>query len=208
MRITNLIIDPKSLENKFRLVDIAPAYAYKGNRRTHSMTGIAMPLPYPKKGWRKSTLELMAKSFLTPPDRYAEVSFSGLEVFTYWSNICRVTNYRTGKSISFDGYAGQDVLMFEEFHLQMPIGNILNYRDITLGTAEPNISYISCGNIHLHSRALYALGVLGAYHVAPLFFAGAEEGSKPKYGKQLPETEGFQHRKQEQFKHGAVVHGF
>ena len=44
--------------------------------------------------------------------------------------ICRVTNYRTGRGVSFDGYAGQDVLVFEEFHSQIPIGDMLNYLDI------------------------------------------------------------------------------
>lgn len=42
--------------------------------------------------------------------------------------ICRVTNYRKG--VSFDAYNGQDVLAFEEFHSQIPIGDMLNYLDI------------------------------------------------------------------------------
>lgn len=44
--------------------------------------------------------------------------------------ICRVTNYRVGKGISFDHYHGQDVLVFEEFHSQIPIEDMLNYLDI------------------------------------------------------------------------------
>jgi len=44
--------------------------------------------------------------------------------------ICRVTNYRSGYNISFDGYNGQDVLVFEEFNSQIPITNMLNYLDI------------------------------------------------------------------------------
>ena len=35
--------------------------------------------------------------------------------------ICRITNYRAGKGINFDGYSGQDVLVFEEFNSQIPI---------------------------------------------------------------------------------------
>ena len=42
--------------------------------------------------------------------------------------ICRITNYRKG--VSFDAYNGQDVLVFEEFHSQIPIGDMLNYLDI------------------------------------------------------------------------------
>ncbi len=45
-------------------------------------------------------------------------------------NICRITNYRNGRGISFDGYTGQDVLVFEEFHSQIPIEDMLNYLDI------------------------------------------------------------------------------
>ena len=45
-------------------------------------------------------------------------------------DICRITNYRAGRGISFDGYNGQDVLVFEEFHSQIPIEDMLNYLDI------------------------------------------------------------------------------
>jgi len=45
-------------------------------------------------------------------------------------DIYRVTNYRIGKGISFDGYHGQDVLVFEEFNSQIPIEDMLNYLDI------------------------------------------------------------------------------
>ena len=46
------------------------------------------------------------------------------------TEICRVTNYRTGKGVSFDGYFGQEVLVFEEFNSQIPIEDMLNYLDI------------------------------------------------------------------------------
>lgn len=45
-------------------------------------------------------------------------------------SIYRVTNYRSAKGISFDGYYGQDVLVFEEFNGQIPIEDMLNYLDI------------------------------------------------------------------------------
>ena len=45
-------------------------------------------------------------------------------------DICRITNYRNGRGISFDGYTGQDVLVFEEFHSQIPIEDMLNYLDV------------------------------------------------------------------------------
>jgi len=45
-------------------------------------------------------------------------------------DVCRITNYRTGRGISFDGYNGQSVLVFEEFHSQIPIEDMLNFLDI------------------------------------------------------------------------------
>lgn len=45
-------------------------------------------------------------------------------------SICRITNYRSARGISFDSYNGQDVLVFEEFSGQIPIEDMLNYLDI------------------------------------------------------------------------------
>ena len=45
-------------------------------------------------------------------------------------DICRVTNYRGGRGVSFDNYSGQDVLVFEEFHSQIPIEDMLNFLDV------------------------------------------------------------------------------
>ena len=45
-------------------------------------------------------------------------------------DICRITNYRAGKGINFDGYTNQEVLVFEEFNSQIPIEEMLNYLDI------------------------------------------------------------------------------
>ena len=45
-------------------------------------------------------------------------------------SIYRVTNYRAARGISFDGYHGQEVLVFEEFSGQIPIEDMLNYLDI------------------------------------------------------------------------------
>lgn len=46
-------------------------------------------------------------------------------------DICRITNYGTSNSgIKFDAYHGQPVLVFEEFHSQIPLPDMLNYLDI------------------------------------------------------------------------------
>lgn len=46
-------------------------------------------------------------------------------------DICRVTNYGTKMNpVKFDNYHGQDILVFEEFHHQIPIPEMLNILDI------------------------------------------------------------------------------
>jgi len=45
-------------------------------------------------------------------------------------SICRITDYGGRNGVRFDAYRCQDVLVFEEFHSQIPIGAMLNYLDI------------------------------------------------------------------------------
>ena len=44
-------------------------------------------------------------------------------------DICRITNYGTKNGIKFDSYYFQGTLVFEEFHSQIPIADMLNYLD-------------------------------------------------------------------------------
>ena len=45
-------------------------------------------------------------------------------------SICRITDYGGKNGVRFDAYHCQDVLVFEEFHSQIPISAMLNYLDI------------------------------------------------------------------------------
>ena len=45
-------------------------------------------------------------------------------------DICRVTDYGKNGNMKFDAYHGQKVLVFEEFHCDIKINNMLNYLDI------------------------------------------------------------------------------
>ena len=45
-------------------------------------------------------------------------------------DICRITDYGGRNGVRFDAYHGQPVLVFEEFHSQIPIESMLNYLDI------------------------------------------------------------------------------
>ena len=44
--------------------------------------------------------------------------------------ICRITDYGGKNGVRFDAYHGQPVLVFEEFHSQIPIESMLNYLDV------------------------------------------------------------------------------
>lgn len=45
-------------------------------------------------------------------------------------DICRVTDYGKNGNVKFDAYHSQKVLVFEEFHCDIKINNMLNYLDI------------------------------------------------------------------------------
>lgn len=86
MKITDLIISPTSLGSKFWLVDVIPSYEYKDNRRTDSVTGYRYGVCLVEKGLEKINIRIDGKQLVEKPNGYAEVNFTGLEVFIYWSN--------------------------------------------------------------------------------------------------------------------------
>ena len=86
MKITDLIIDPKSLGEKLWLVEVTPAYEYRNNQRTENVTGYRYAVAMPDKGLEKINVRIDGKQLMEALDGYAEVRFTGLEVFIYWSN--------------------------------------------------------------------------------------------------------------------------
>lgn len=113
-------------------------------RMKAGMTVSEMIKASPKLVFRVRELEILRQTLLS--EQYAEehreievsylygVSGAGKtrSIFARHSgkDICRVTNYRKGKGVSFDGYQNQDVLVFEEFNSQIPIEEMLNYLDV------------------------------------------------------------------------------
>lgn len=85
LKITDVTIDPRSLGNKYWLVDIAPAYAYQNNVRTDTVTGYRYTVALPEKGLEKLNVKIEGKQQMDKPDGYAEVVFDDLEVYAYWS---------------------------------------------------------------------------------------------------------------------------
>jgi len=85
MKITDLIIDPRSLGNKLWLVDVTPAYEYQNNKRTDTVLGYRYAVALPEKGLDKINVRIDGDKRMEAPDGYAEVRFDDLEVFIYWS---------------------------------------------------------------------------------------------------------------------------
>lgn len=85
LRIQDLMIDPRSLGNKFWLVEVNPAYEYRDNRRTDTVTGYRYVVALPEKGLEKISVKIEGTQLLESPEGYVEVKFSGLEIFLYWS---------------------------------------------------------------------------------------------------------------------------
>ena len=56
MKLTDLIVSPKSLGDKLWLVDVSPAYEYKDNKRTDTVLGYRYSVALPEKGLDKVAL--------------------------------------------------------------------------------------------------------------------------------------------------------
>ena len=85
MKITDLIIDPRSLGSKLWLVDVSPAYEYQNNKRTDTVLGYRYAVALPEKGLDKINVRIDGDKRMEAPDGDVEVRFDGLEVFIYWS---------------------------------------------------------------------------------------------------------------------------
>lgn len=85
LNIRYLKIDPTSLGTKKLLVDITPAYEYKDGRRMETITGYRYVVALPEHSLEKLGVKIEGKQLLEKPEGFAEVEFSGLEVFAYES---------------------------------------------------------------------------------------------------------------------------
>jgi len=86
MKLTDLIIDNRSLGTKFWLVEVMPNYEYKDGRRTDTISGHRYMIALPEKGLDKIGVRIEGQKQIESPDGYIEVRFDGLEVFIYWMN--------------------------------------------------------------------------------------------------------------------------
>ena len=85
MKLTDLIVSPKSLGDKLWLVDVSPAYEYQNNRRTDTALGYRYSIAMPERGLDKVDVRIDGQQQMDAPNGYEEVRFDNLEVFIYWS---------------------------------------------------------------------------------------------------------------------------
>ena len=85
MKLTDLMISPKSLGDKLWLVDVSPAYEYQNNKRTDNILGYRYSIAMPEHGLDKIDVHIDGQQQMEAPDGYVDVRFDGLEVFIYWS---------------------------------------------------------------------------------------------------------------------------
>lgn len=83
MKLTDLIVSPKSLGDKLWLVDVSPAYEYKDGKRTDTVLGYRYSVALPEKGLDKVDVRIDGQQQTEAPNGYVEVRFDGLEVFIY-----------------------------------------------------------------------------------------------------------------------------
>lgn len=86
MKLQDLIISPKSLGSKLWLVDVAPVYEYKDNRRTDNITGYRYTVAMPERGLDKINIKIDGNQLVEKPNGYVEVIFTGLELSLYMMN--------------------------------------------------------------------------------------------------------------------------
>lgn len=86
MKLSDLIIDPKTLGESLWLVNVTPAYEYKDNRRTDTIAAYKYTVAMPDKGLDKISVKIEGKKLMETPDDFVEVKFSGLELFVYMMN--------------------------------------------------------------------------------------------------------------------------
>lgn len=66
-------------------MDITPAYEYNDGHRSDTITGYRYIVALPEHSLEKIGVKIEGRQLLEKPEGFAEVEFSGLEVFAYES---------------------------------------------------------------------------------------------------------------------------
>lgn len=85
LKPSDMIISNDSIGSKLLLVEVKAKYEYVNNQRTDKVTGYGYTVVLPDRGFERLTVKIDGKPQMENPDGYAEVVFTDLELFIYWS---------------------------------------------------------------------------------------------------------------------------
>lgn len=83
LNIRDLKIDNASLGRKMLLVEVIPAYEYKGKERTDTIVGYRYVVCLVDHHLEKLNVRIDGAQLMAQPDGFVEVEFEGLEVRAY-----------------------------------------------------------------------------------------------------------------------------
>ena len=87
LKISDLIIDPRSLGTRLWLTDVIPSYAYVDGKRTDKITGYRYTTVMVDHGLEKINVRIDGTRMLDVPNSgYVPVFFTDLEVYIFWQN--------------------------------------------------------------------------------------------------------------------------
>ena len=87
LKLSDVIIDPKSLGSKSWLTEVSIVYSYKDNKRTDEIVGHKYVICLPDKNYEKIGIKIDGKKLLDAPETgVLEVKFDNLEIFAYSLN--------------------------------------------------------------------------------------------------------------------------
>lgn len=85
MKLTDIIIDRKTVGKTLLLVDVFPVYHYKNGKQTEEIEGYRYMLVLPDKNFQKIGVKILGSQQMNKPeDGYVDVTLDGLELFLYW----------------------------------------------------------------------------------------------------------------------------
>lgn len=88
MKVTDLIIDKRTVGNKLLLVDVSPYYEYVDGKRTENVKGHKYVVAMPDRAFDKLAVKIEGKlqEEVAIEGECVEVVFDTLELFVYWMN--------------------------------------------------------------------------------------------------------------------------
>ena len=87
MKLTEIIVDRKTVGKTLLLVDVVPVYHYENGQKTETIEGYRYMLVLPEKNFQKIGVKIIGeKQMEKPNDGYVDVTLEGFELFIYWLN--------------------------------------------------------------------------------------------------------------------------